>query len=170
MGTMAPPAINGMDELLALVRDDSAIAGYLKTMQEYNNSIVLNLNSYNHHSDIDMRERAAKQSMDQAATATADVLKLKAKVDKSISSRRKSLNNLEASVWEAEKALDAKQKLLDADLEKHDKDLALFEKRQKSMSDFAAKKQKTLNAAVYSFKTEEANFRAKIATLKKLFG
>lgn len=114
MGKMIPvPEINGLEELLLLVKDDSAIKKHLQLMQELRDAIAENLDAYKKHKNADRRLEAIALTEDKVALMVSDAELLKAKVDKSCGVKRKNIKKLEVQIANAEIKLKQKQKVLE---------------------------------------------------------
>ncbi len=170
MGKITVPMIGGLEELLAIVRDDNKITKYLKQMQDLRDSIAKNLVAYEHHSDLDTRERAV-QSIYTAAEAFRDDANIAAeKSIKSINVRRKNLKQLEEHVQKAEKDLKERQKGFDAACKTFAENSSEFKEHHAiSVKDMEAK-EKSLDGLLVALDAREAELNTKLTKLKEMFG
>lgn len=106
MGKMLPvPSINGLDELLSIVNNESKIAEYLRKMRELRASIKENLEVYSKHDTADQRLREADVMHEAILKIQKDNREEKLRMDKSFQRRRKAVKKQEADMNASEKLL-----------------------------------------------------------------
>jgi len=171
MGKMLPvPAINGLVELLEIVRDDNKITKYLKQMQELNDNIVENLAAYVKHNDLDMREVAVKNMESASMIILQAAEDDKAEIYNDIKLRRKNLHKLQKATMKGEKDLRERQSTLNTQLETFGEAQDVWKTLSTATDKDQAELTKNLNRCEAYLEKRETEFKDKIDQLKEMFG
>lgn len=99
------PQIGGLTELLALVKDNSAVAKHLRAMSDLRDAIAKNLTAYSKHKALDKREREAEAMYTEASLLLADAKDTRKRVDARVATQRKNARKLEEAAKEQDCAM-----------------------------------------------------------------
>ena len=170
MGKVLPvPSINGLDELLAIVSNDTKVAKYLREMKKLRDSIVKNLEAYTKHDTADQRLREADVMHKTILKIQEDNCEEKLRMDKSFQRRNKAAKKREDEVEASEKlAYEQWEILVDMELE-HSKEVADF----RSRSEIFEKESRAIKLHIDEDKTKlikrEDKLALKFQKLSELF-
>jgi chromosome segregation ATPase len=119
MKIIAPPQINGLDELLEVIIHPERLVATLQQLQTMRDSIIANLSLYQTKQQADEYLAQAQQTMHQAKATQAEVEALKRRTAQEDMVMRSELSEIKAAQAETEAQLHTKSK----ELQQTEKDL-----------------------------------------------
>ena len=171
MSKMLPvPMINGLDELLAIVKNDMKATDYLNQMKKLKADIKRNLIAYKNHNDADTRISEAEHYKSEAEMFREEALAAKTKTFASIAKRQKAIRLRETKATMEEKLL--KELLDQIHRGQHNLDLQkkAFEARLENFEQKKEANKQDLIAQRKNLDKREVELEKKYKTIAELFG
>lgn len=170
MSKMLPvPMINGLDELLAIVKNDMKATDYLNQMKKLQAAIKRNLVAYKKHNDADTRLSEAEHYKSEAEMFRDEALAEKTKTFESISKRQKAVRLRETKVAMEEKVLHELQGQLQRAQHNFDLQKKIFDTRMVEFKDEKEASAQDLLIQRKNLDEREAVLARKYKTISELF-